>query len=233
MKKFQRTERLLGGLPNLSANLPVIAMLALTACGGGGLGSFSGLGNSGNSVNSVNSVNSGSAGIADNSGSAGNSGSTLAHAASQLLIKVDATCGLSNFQAEILAQVNARRAAGAVCGARKMPAAGSLAWNAQLQHAATLHTHNMANTGVYSHTGSYGLTLPQRANAAGYDYSLLGENIDAQRTSVQAAIHSWMSSPHHCENIMRTQFRDVGVSCVSNSASQWGNYWTMELGARR
>lgn len=133
----------------------------------------------------------------------------------------------------MLAQINARRAAGAVCGAKKMPAAGSLSWNAQLQHAATLHAHNMANTGVYSHTGSNGLTLPQRVNAAGYDYALVGENIDAQRTSVQAAIHSWMSSPHHCENIMRTQFRDVGVSCVSNSASQWGNYWTMELGARR
>jgi uncharacterized protein YkwD len=218
MKKFQSKERVLGRLANLSSNLSVIAVLALTACGGGGLRSSSGSGN-------VNSLGS--------SGSGGNAVTDVVKAAYQSMPKVDATCGLSNFQAEMLAQINARRAAGAVCGAKKMPAAASLAWNAQLQHAATLHAYHMAHTGVYSHTGSYGLTLPQRVNGAGYDYSLLGENIDAQRTSVQAAIHSWMSSPQHCENIMRTQFRDVGVSCVNNSASQWGNYWAMELGVRR
>lgn len=206
MMKFQRCERVLGRLPglsaNLSANFTVIAMLALTACGSGGSASSRGL-----------------------------SKDVAQLATSPAAPRVDATCGLSNFQAEILAQINARRAAGAVCGAKKMPAAGSLAWNAQLHHAATLHAHNMASSGVYSHTGSYGLSLPQRVNAAGYDYTLVGENIDAQRTSVQAVVHSWMSSPHHCENIMQTQFRDVGVSCVSNPASQWGNYWTMELGA--
>lgn len=203
MKKFQHTKRVFGRLPSLSANLSVVAMLALTACGG--------------------------------SGSAGSKASVNEHvkAAPQAAVKVDATCGLSNFQAEMLAQINARRATGAVCGGKKMPVAGSLAWNAQLQHAATLHALNMATTGVFAHTGSNGLTLPQRVHAAGYDYSLLGENIDAQRTSVQAAIHSWMSSPQHCENIMGAQFRDVGVSCVSNAASQWGNYWTMELGLRR
>lgn len=203
MKKFQRTGRTFGLTTLASAALSAIAILALSSCGGGG------------------------------SGRSRSASDDVARTTSHTATKVDATCGLSNFQAEILAQVNARRAAGAVCGAKKMPAAGSLAWNAQLHHAATLHAHHMANTGVYSHTGSYGLTLPQRVNAAGYDYSLLGENIVAQRTSVQAAIHSWMSSPQHCENIMRTQFRDVGVSCVSNSTSQWGNYWTMELGARR
>lgn len=203
MKEFLRTGRAFGLATPSSAALSAIAILALTACGGGGLGGARG------------------------------SGNEHAKAASQAMAKVDATCGLSNFQAEMLAQINARRAAGAVCGAKKMPAAGSLAWNVQLHHAATLHALNMATTGVYAHTASYGMTLPQRVNAAGYDYTLLGENIDAQRTSVQAAIHSWMSSPHHCENIMRTQFREVGVSCVSNSASQWGNYWTMELGARR
>lgn len=210
MKKFQRGKWAMGRFPNLSvnvsANLTVMAILALTACGSGGLASSRGL-----SKDVAQQV-----------------ASPTTYPAAP---RVDATCGLSNFQAEILAQINARRAAGAVCGAKKMPAAGSLAWNAQLHHAATIHAHNMASSGVYSHTGSYSLTLPQRVNAAGYDYTLVGENIDAQRSSVQAVVHSWMSSPHHCENIMRTQFRDVGVSCVSNSASQWGNYWTMELGA--
>lgn len=185
-----------------AAGLSLVAILALTACGGGALGATR------------------------------NSGSDAADAASPAPAMIDSTCGLANFRAEMLAQVNARRAAGAVCGAARMPAAGSLAWNAQLQHAATVHAVNMATTGVYSHTGSNGLTFHQRATAAGYAYSFLGENIDAQRTSVQAAINSWMGSPHHCKNIMRTQFRDIGVSCASNPASQWGNYWSMKLGRR-
>lgn len=209
MKKLQRRKREPVLTSITSASLSAFAILVLTACAGTGLVSS-------------NSLSNETAQAAQ-----------VAHAAYQAMPRVDATCGLSNFQAEMLTQVNTRRAAGAVCGTRKMPAAGSLDWNPQLHHAATLHALNMATTGVYTHTGSYGLTLPQRVNAAGYDYALLGENIDAQRTSVQAAIHSWMSSPQHCENIMRTQFRDIGVSCVSNSASQWGNYWTMELGVRR
>ncbi|MDO8456086.1 MAG: CAP domain-containing protein [Burkholderiaceae bacterium] len=165
-------------------------------------------------------------------GATRNSGRDAGDDSSQASAKIDNTCGLANFRAEILAQVNARRAAGAVCGAVRMPAVGSLAWNTQLQHAAAVHAENMAATGVYSHTGSNGLTADQRATAAGYAYTFIGENIDAQRTSVQAAINSWMGSPHHCQNIMRTQFRDIGVSCASNPASQWGNYWSMKLGRR-
>lgn len=185
-----------------AAGLSVAAILALTACGGGALAA------------------------------ARNSGSDVGDATSQASAKIDNTCGLANFRAEMLAQVNARRVAGAVCGAVRMPAVGSLVWNTQLQHAATVHAVNMAATSAYSHTGSNGLTFHQRATAAGYAYSFLGENIDAQRTSVQAAINSWMGSPHHCENIMRTQFRDIGVGCASNPASQWGNYWSMKLGRR-
>ncbi|MEO6293931.1 MAG: CAP domain-containing protein [Burkholderiaceae bacterium] len=210
MKQCQPTGRAFGLATPALAALSAIAILALSSCGGGGLAR--------------------SRSVSDDVAQA--TSQTASQPASQTMTKVDATCGLSNFQAEMLAQINARRAAGAVCGAKKMSAAGSLAWNAQLHHAATLHALNMATTGVYTHTGPNGWTLPQRANAAGYNYALLGENIDAQRTSVHAAINSWMNSPNHCENIMRTQFRDIGVSCVSNSASQWGNYWTMALGAR-
>lgn len=185
-----------------AAGLSLVALLTLSACSGGALGRPR------------------------------SSDNDTGDAASQASAKIDSTCGLANFRAEMLAQVNARRAAGAVCGAVRMPAVGSLVWNTQLQHAATVHAVNMAATSVYSHTGSNGLTFHQRATAAGYAYSFLGENIDAQRTSVQAAINSWMGSPHHCENIMRTQFRDIGVSCASNPASQWGNYWSMKLGRR-
>lgn len=146
--------------------------------------------------------------------------------------QVDNTCGIANFQSDMLARVNAYRAAGAVCGGVSYPAVGAVAWDAQLQQAATVHATDMAQNNFFSHTGSDGSTLRQRVPAAGYNYSTAGENIAAGQTSVQDVVDGWMNSPSHCANTMKAEFRDVGVSCMSSAASTYGVYWTLELGLR-
>lgn len=152
--------------------------------------------------------------------------------ASQAAAKIDNTCGLPNFQVEMLATINAKRAAGAVCGTDVMPSTHALNWNSQLQNAATVHALDMASTSNYSHTGSDGSTPANRIAAAGYASGYFGENIDAQRNTIQSVMESWMNSPAHCKNIMQAGYQDVGVSCINNPSSQWGTYWSMELGAR-
>lgn len=146
-----------------------------------------------------------------------------------------ATCNLANFGPELLALVNAHRAAGASCGSEgTFPVAAPLAWNDRLTQAALVHSDDMVAVNFFSHTGSNGNSAGQRATAAGYIWQSWGENIAAGQQSVAAVIAGWMASPGHCANIMRAGFRDIGVACVNGGAGNtYPTYWTMTLGLAR
>jgi len=146
-----------------------------------------------------------------------------------------ATCNLANFEAEVLALVNAYRAAGASCGSEgNFPAAGPLAWNASLTQASLVHSDDMVAANFFSHTGSDGSNAGQRATAAGYIWQSVGENIAAGQPSVAVVMAGWITSPGHCANIMQASFRDIGLACVSGGAGNtYRTYWTMTLGLAR
>jgi uncharacterized protein YkwD len=97
-----------------------------------------------------------------------------------------ATCNLANFEAEVLASVNAYRAAGASCGSEgTFPGAAPLAWNAPLTQSSLVHSDDMVAANYFSHTGSDGSNAGQRATAAGYIWQSMGENIAAGQPSVR------------------------------------------------
>lgn len=146
------------------------------------------------------------------------------------MTQVDSTCGFANFQAEMLARINAYRASGAVCGGTAYPAASAVSWNGQLQAAATVMASDIARTGSHSHIGSDGSTFGSRIAAAGYSYSYAGENISGGYGSVQGAVDGWMASPVHCENVMKAEFREIGASCVRSGAGDTN--FALEFGAR-
>ena len=145
----------------------------------------------------------------------------------------DITCGMLNFQAEMTAQVNNARAAGAVCGGVAFPPAAGLRWDTQLQNAATVHSEDMASHNFFAHQSpTNGSTLRERIPAAGYKYSSAGENLGAGQTSIAQVVSEWLASPGHCSTLMKANFVDMGVSCKSNPGTAYGTYWTMELGVR-
>ena len=145
----------------------------------------------------------------------------------------DVTCGMLNFQAEMTAQVNNARAAGAVCGGVAFPPAAGLRWDTQLQNAATVHSEDMAGHNFFAHQSpTNGSTLRERVPAAGYKYSSVGENLGAGQTSIAQVVTEWLASPGHCATLMKANFVDMGVSCKSNPGTAYGTYWTMELGVR-
>lgn len=147
---------------------------------------------------------------------------------------VDITCGLPNFQAELLRLVNERRATGATCGSRgRFAATTPLNWSAALTTAAYGHSRDMADNNYFSHTSLDGRTFSQRITAAGYTWSRAGENIAAGYTSAQSVINGWMSSEGHCANLMDPNFRDMGLACARNPSSRYGWYWTQNLGTPR
>ena len=92
----------------------------------------------------------------------------------------------------------------------------------------------MVANNFFSHTGSNGSTLGDRATAAGYAWSSLGENIAAGQASVAEVVDGWMKSDGHCANLMNAGFRDIGVACVAGNANTtYRTYWTQDFGTPR
>ncbi len=135
----------------------------------------------------------------------------------------------------MLARVNAARAAGASCGsAGSFAAAPPLAWNLIATQAALRHSDDMVARDFFDHRGSDGSSAGDRLSAAGYAWSRWGENIAAGQGSVAEVVAGWMASPGHCANLMQPSFKDLGVACVSGSASnRYRSYWSMTLAAPR
>lgn len=134
---------------------------------------------------------------------------------------------------QVLALVNAARAAGHRCGSRVMGAAGPVAWNDALFSAAQGHSLDMAKRNYFEHSSPEGSRVSDRVSAARYNWKHVGENIAGGDESIEEAVQGWLDSPDHCENMMDPQFADIAVACAAQPGTQWGTYWTMVLGRRR
>jgi uncharacterized protein YkwD len=141
-------------------------------------------------------------------------------------------CGTTLDVAQIVAKINAARAVARGCGFANYAAAAPVAWNAQLAAAAEAHSLDMASHGLFSHTGSGGSTVADRAGAAGYAYWMLGENISGGQASADDAIGVWLASPDHCANLMNPGYKDAALACSYAAGSPYQRYWTLVLGAR-
>lgn len=140
------------------------------------------------------------------------------------------SCGLANFQADVLRAVNAARAQTRTCGSGAKPATTALTWSNTLLAAATAHSQDMAQRNYFSHTSPEGKTTSDRAQLAGYRFTALGENIAASQPSVALVTAGWLASEGHCLNIMNAAFTEVGVACFATSRAMYPTYWTMVLG---
>jgi uncharacterized protein YkwD len=145
-------------------------------------------------------------------------------------------CSMTAEERSMLDTVNAVRAQARVCGSYgSRPAVAPLAWSCELKAAALGHSMDMANNNFFSHTGTGGTSAGTRATNAGYSWSTWGENIAAglSLSSVGAVVNSWVESPGHCANLMRSSFTELGAAKFSNSSSSYRVYWTQVFGKPR
>jgi len=141
--------------------------------------------------------------------------------------------GLGDWQVEgqkLLEEVNAARNQARRCGAQSFAAAPPLTWNARLGVAAEDHSRAMANGNFFSHLGSDGRTPGDRAELAGYDGRLVGENIAAALEVPGKVVDGWLASPGHCANLMNPQFGELGAAYAIDPQSDAGIYWTAMFG---
>lgn len=131
---------------------------------------------------------------------------------------------------EALATANAWRQAARTCGSQAFEAAPALRWNEALQASAARFAAELAERGELSHQGLSSPTLRERVRASGYLLRAVGENLAAGPLGLDEVFALWMGSPDHCVNLMRADFEDVGVACVSGGG-RYERFWVMHLGA--
>jgi len=150
--------------------------------------------------------------------------------------EISATTGLRQFPDTISGgdsfQVNATNDASfatLINAVRADAGASPLAYNAKLDAAAQAHSDDMAATGVFSHTGSGGTSVGDRATAAGYVWTSIGENIAKGQTNENQAMNGWVNSAPHQANNVNTDFKEFGLARTGSGAD---TYWTLVFGAQ-
>jgi uncharacterized protein YkwD len=99
--------------------------------------------------------------------------------------------------------------------------------NPRLNHSAQAWTNEMVRNRDFSH----GADFSARISAVGFDWSNAGENIAGGYRTPAQAVHGWMGSLGHCQNILSPVYRYVGTG-VSNGASleNFAGTWTQDFG---
>jgi uncharacterized protein YkwD len=117
---------------------------------------------------------------------------------------------LSALEVDIVARINAQR------GARGLR---PLRVSRGLTAAADYHTHQMGVFGFFEHASRNGTPFWRRLERfypSGRRYWSVGENIfwESPDTSGSSAVHQWMMSAPHRENILTREWRQIGVAAA-------------------
>lgn len=134
---------------------------------------------------------------------------------------------------QILLLTNAARAEPRTCGEQSFGKAPALRWRAELAAAALAHSQDMAKRNYFAHRGKGGTQVGERTTRQGYRWQRVGENIAAGQGSAESVMSAWLSSPHHCANLMQPGFTEMGAAYAINPDSDTTIYWTQVFGAPR
>jgi uncharacterized protein YkwD len=112
--------------------------------------------------------------------------------------------------------------------------------NDNLAEAARRHSRDMKRRSFFSHDSPGGASLMDRVRRAGFRGFFVGENIAWGSGSYAEPAHivsGWMQSPGHRANILRSEFRQIGVGVAIGAPRPVGGVpaaiYTTDFGARR
>jgi uncharacterized protein YkwD len=127
--------------------------------------------------------------------------------------------GRDHWQAEMLGYVNETRSLEDVPPVRLCP---------ELGDAAQGYAEVMASNDHYSHVGPDGSTPGERAEAAGYEWWAIGENIAKGQGDVFTVMWSWNHSTGHRANIVHPYFQHLGVGLAISPEGT--PFWVQKFG---
>ncbi|HEX5810342.1 MAG TPA: LysM peptidoglycan-binding domain-containing protein [Anaerolineales bacterium] len=109
--------------------------------------------------------------------------------------------------------------------------APALTLNAQLTEAAEAHAADMLCNDYLSHIGLDGSTPEQRVEEAGFDASLVVENLYALHPAYggnpQSAVDWWMSDPDASDDLLNPNTTVFGIAYVTSDESLLGGYFVV------
>lgn len=118
-------------------------------------------------------------------------------------------------------------ATAAVNDFRKSKRRKALAYSSKLEKIADNHARDMAAKGFFSHQGSNGSSVGDRARKGGYKYCVIAENIAMGQGSLEEVMQSWINSKGHRKNLAHKKVKEFGL------ARQPGDIWVMVLAAQK
>ncbi|HVV93570.1 MAG TPA: CAP domain-containing protein [Hyphomicrobiales bacterium] len=73
--------------------------------------------------------------------------------------------------------------------------------------------------------------LPGRADAAGYDYAVIEENVAGGYDTLAAAFDGWQRSPEHRANMLAGAVTRIGIAAAQANGKRYRVYWSLVLAA--
>jgi uncharacterized protein YkwD len=131
---------------------------------------------------------------------------------------------LERVRAEMLARVNAERAAAGVAPLLPDP---------RLDAAAQRHAEDMLVRSYYNHLSPDGTSPTTRTRQSGYAGRIVGENIARGAFSVQEVMNNWMGSTEHRRNLLLPAFTHLGAGVVVGRNAAMGDtvIWVQDFGS--
>ena len=100
-----------------------------------------------------------------------------------------------------------------------------LVMNEQLMKAASEKLHDMFQKGYFAHVSPAGVHPADGVRVTGYEFLMVGENLALGNFGDdESVVRAWMDSPGHRENILRSQYREIGIAVgqgIFNGSETW------------
>ncbi|MFY9825995.1 MAG: CAP domain-containing protein [Thermoanaerobaculia bacterium] len=131
---------------------------------------------------------------------------------------------LERVRSEMLARVNAERAAAGV---------PLLLPDPRLDEAAQHHAEDMLARSYYNHISLDGTSPASRTRKSGYTGRIVGENIARGPFAVQEVMDNWMGSAEHRRNLLLPAFAHLGVGVAVGRNAPMGDtiIWVQDFGS--
>lgn len=95
---------------------------------------------------------------------------------------------------------------------RQSSGVGTLVWNDTLAQAAKLKAEDMIKNNYFAHTSPSGVSPWFWFREKNYNFVYAGENLAVDFMESENVQRAWLNSPKHKENIMNSNFTEIGIA---------------------
>jgi len=87
--------------------------------------------------------------------------------------------------------------------------------SAKLDSSAEIKVEDMFENQYFAHSSPSGVGVKELTEMVGYEFIAIGENLALGNfQNDETLVQGWMDSPGHRENILNTQYREIGVAVI-------------------